>query len=171
MQHNIQKIDAAEARRKGLSLPDGKGAKRLNEPEINAIDDDEELPDAGDVVDDSWIEPDNVENFTWPYDTPATNNSRASSRTLSPSPTPNLISAARLQAFEHAFNAIVFGLGYEDISQVVKVVNPWLKRQTPFRNGEALVALRAMEEKGLVRLKGGKVYLPEAWEMVEGSEI
>lgn len=164
LKHDFQVINTKEARQRDIS-------SGMSSPARNGdrASDDEEMHDAEgeDVRDDSWIDYDNTSHYTWPYDNSTTHDDRERARTVSPSPSsPATISKARLRVFERTFSSIVFGMGYEDISQVTKTVNSWLEGLVPFRMCEATLALRAMEGKGLVKFCGGKVYLPEAFGLV-----
>lgn len=120
-----------------------------------------ELPDyVNEDEDDDWIEHDtDTESIPDEGD-------RASSRTLSPGPISPAFSAHRLRIFERTFQSIVFGLGVESIDEVVKTVNAWIGGATVFRTGEAIAALRVMEEDGRVKLWDGKVFMPETYYMV-----
>jgi hypothetical protein len=130
-----------------------------------AEDDDEEEEEE----DDDWIEHD--DDFFADTASIVSISSRASSRTLSPGPTTRALSETRVRTFDRAFHSIVFGFGYAGIDEVVKTVNAWLTGQTTFRKGEALAALRVMEEEGKIKMSGGKVYVPEAYGVLEHEEV
>ncbi|KAF2820477.1 hypothetical protein CC86DRAFT_411779 [Ophiobolus disseminans] len=172
LMHGFHEIDAAEARQKGVRPVIASAVNKVDDSDGDSVGDREY---SNDLEDDSWIEHDDSGVYTWMDDedaSPEVNNrmSRASSRTLSPEPEPSTIqtvSPARLLAFERTFHGIIFGLGHEKIDQVAKTINAWLKGQVPFHNGEVMLALRGMEEKGQLRLHDGKVFLPEAYHLVE----
>lgn len=105
------------------------------------------------------IYPDSDDDAKWPLSALL-----SPTDTLSPGLIVPALSPARLLAFEKTFSAIASGFCVASIEQVVKSVN---KEGISFLVGEAWAALRNMQEKGQVRLWGGRVYMPEAWELVK----
>jgi hypothetical protein len=71
-----------------------------------------------------------------------------------------------LVLFQKGFSAMV--ILFEDVSRIARLVSQWLIWQRgPFREDEALYALKDLEDRGILRIHDNVVCMPDAYDILE----